>query len=91
MDERLLESQRLNNGAGEGGSSWVGRLGPPDDLNEVMVDSPTTPLSADQLADLDQTLASWRRGADDAAIVALWTYGLSRVRMTCGKIFQLHL
>lgn len=56
-----------------------------------MVDSPTTPLSADQLADLDQTLASWRRGADDAAIVALWTYGLSRVRMTCGKIFQLHL
>jgi hypothetical protein len=43
-EERILQSQRSNNSASEGGSSWIGQSGPPEHLNEVSVNPPSTVL-----------------------------------------------
>jgi hypothetical protein len=45
-DERLLQSQHVNNSDREGWSSWVGQTGPPENLNEVFVEPPVQPLSS---------------------------------------------
>ncbi|KAF9509588.1 hypothetical protein BS47DRAFT_1272454, partial [Hydnum rufescens UP504] len=39
-DTSLHDHQIRNNHANEGASSWVGRVGPPPDLSEVIVDPP---------------------------------------------------
>ena len=46
-DDQLLQSQKENNSADEGWSSWVGQQGPPAHLNEVSVDPPTHNLTPD--------------------------------------------
>ena len=42
QDDHLQHSQRSNNGTSEGWSSWIGQQGPPAQLNEVSVLSPTS-------------------------------------------------
>ncbi|KAJ7178252.1 hypothetical protein C8R46DRAFT_1329376 [Mycena filopes] len=48
-DETLLESRQENNPADEGSTSWIGRSGPPDRLNEVAVEPPSGPFSAAEI------------------------------------------
>ncbi len=40
QEDDIRQSQLNNNGIQEGGSSWIGNVGPPADLNEVLVLSP---------------------------------------------------
>ncbi|KAJ7030895.1 hypothetical protein C8F04DRAFT_1112240 [Mycena alexandri] len=39
-DDTLLHSQHENNAEETGWTSWLGRVGPPEHLNEVPVESP---------------------------------------------------
>jgi hypothetical protein len=75
-DERLLQAQRANNAAHEGWSSWVGRVGPPDNLNEVAVSPPSGPLSPQEIEALNLALNPWSQSPDDQDIIALWINGL---------------
>ncbi|KAJ3512101.1 hypothetical protein NLJ89_g3717 [Agrocybe chaxingu] len=76
-NDRLLESQQLNNGIEEGITSWVGQYGPPEHLNEVRVDSPDTPLSEEAILWLNNIVASWRNRADDEGRILLWAQALA--------------
>ncbi|KAJ7036420.1 hypothetical protein C8F04DRAFT_954016, partial [Mycena alexandri] len=44
-DDTLLHSQRENNAEETGWTSWLGRVGPPEHLNEVPVESPQGPFT----------------------------------------------
>ncbi|KAJ7026741.1 hypothetical protein C8F04DRAFT_1238490 [Mycena alexandri] len=46
-DDTLLQSQRENNAEETGWTSWLGRVGPPEHLNEVPVESPQGPFYPD--------------------------------------------
>ncbi|KAJ7046023.1 hypothetical protein C8F04DRAFT_1227305 [Mycena alexandri] len=46
-DDTLLHSQRENNAEETGWTSWLGRVGPPEHLNEVPVESPQGPFYPD--------------------------------------------
>ena len=79
-DDRLLESQRRNNSAGEGFSSWIGRSGPPDNLNLVPLDSPNSPLSEHQVLYLLNVVQPLMGQADDESIITLWCNALAVAR-----------
>jgi hypothetical protein len=86
-DERLLESQRRNNQVDEGWSSWVGNLGPPDNLNEVLLESVDAPLLPQEVNSLDQYLSPWANSVEYADIVSAWSYGLAFTRRLYGNLF----
>jgi hypothetical protein len=86
-DERLLRSQRANNSDREGWSSWVGRAGPPENLNEVFVEPPAQPLSSDEEQSLDSAIRQWLQGSQDADIITLWQHGLANARSMYGDLF----
>ncbi|KAJ7186391.1 hypothetical protein C8R46DRAFT_1157838 [Mycena filopes] len=79
-DDRLLESRQENNGAEEGSTSWIGRVGPPERLNEVAVDPPSGPFSTAEMEVLDTRLAHLAGAVDDVAVAHLWTEGLILAR-----------
>ncbi|KAJ3503359.1 hypothetical protein NLJ89_g8474 [Agrocybe chaxingu] len=76
-EDRLLESQQLNNGIDEGNTSWIGQTGPPEHLNEVRVDSPDNPFTQEDIDWLEATVATWRNSADDAGRIELWAHALA--------------
>lgn len=86
-DERLLQSQRGNNLVGEGSSSWVGRTGPPEHLNEVPVHPPTGLFTQDELQVLDDALQPWWGSPDETDIVTLWTQALGIVQTMRSGVF----
>jgi hypothetical protein len=86
-EERILQSQRSNNSASEGGSSWIGQSGPPEHLNEVSVNPPSTVLEPPELSVLHDALLPWLDSPDDADIIALWTNALGLVRVTHNNLF----
>jgi hypothetical protein len=86
-DEQLLNSQRANNPLSEGSDSWVGRVGPPDHLNEVSVNPPVGPLLLHEVDALDQLLQQWMHSPDDADIITLWTHALVYVRVINNNVF----
>ncbi|KAJ7436552.1 hypothetical protein FB451DRAFT_1061692 [Mycena latifolia] len=77
QDDAILQSQRSNNTAENGWSSWIGRSGPPDHLNEVPVESPTGPFGPQELEHLDAVIAPWQGLASNSDIVELWTNALA--------------
>lgn len=89
-DDRLLRSQRTNNSIGEGWSSWVGRTGPPDHLNEVPLNSPTsgalTPRDAEVINEPLQDLSN-SADHDDTDRRSLWLFALGHARSVRGDIF----
>jgi len=80
MDDQLTHSQRQNNPVGEEWSSWIGRVGPPDTLNEISVDSPQQPLTDQQMISLDHVLQPWPEIPTDADIISRWVMGLGYAR-----------
>jgi hypothetical protein len=83
-DDHLLHSQRQNNSVAEGWTSWVGRVGPPDHLNEVSVDPPSGPFLAHQVEALDHGLQPFTErlvNLTDADIIGLWTTALGYSRV----------
>ncbi len=78
-DDRLLQSQEEGN-ADEGFTSWVGRQGPPQNLNEVRLDPPESPLSEQQTSHLLNSVGHLMGQPDDANVVLLWTNALALAR-----------
>jgi hypothetical protein len=89
-EEQLLRSQRANNPTSEGWSSWVGRIGPPKQLNAVHVYPPIDSLQPSEVDALDETLRPWLQGSasDDAEIIALWTHALAYAQTMHYHIFS---
>ena len=80
-DEDLLHSQQLNNRIDEGDTSWIGRSGPPEHLNEVWVDSPQDPITDENSHQwLRERLSQWLGRADDTSVISAWVHGLAYVR-----------
>jgi hypothetical protein len=81
-DEQLLRSQRQNNSANEGWSSWVGRAGPPENLNEVSVSSPSGILHDQEVAVLGEALELRMENlmSNDTNITDLWVLALGHCR-----------
>ncbi|KAJ6467427.1 hypothetical protein C8R45DRAFT_838548 [Mycena sanguinolenta] len=86
-DEVLLDSQRNNNSAEDGWTSWLSRSGPPEHLNEVPVEPPQGPFWAHELELLSTAIAPWQGRASDADIVELWNNALAYCRTLNGNIF----
>jgi hypothetical protein len=86
-DDTILESRHANNGIGEGWSSWVGRVGPPTDLNEVRLESPHAPLHPEQIVALDRALSQWTNSQSMEDIASTWFHALSIARVTCPDLF----
>ncbi|KAF8824944.1 hypothetical protein HHX47_DHR7000552 [Lentinula edodes] len=79
-DEVLLRSLRKNYAHEDGTSTWLGRHGPPPNLNEVIVDPPSDLLTSEQLDALNMALRHIPRGSELGQIVDLWTNALAYVR-----------
>ncbi|KAJ7088390.1 hypothetical protein B0H15DRAFT_780666 [Mycena belliarum] len=75
-DDSLLESRQDNNPSDEGSSSWIGRQGPPEHLNEVPVEAPAGPFSQEELEFLDAVLGHLAGAVGDAEVIQLWTEAL---------------
>jgi hypothetical protein len=86
QDEQLLRSQRANNSMQEGWSSWIGRTGPPENLNDVTVDSPSGLLSPHEVDALDQALP-WMGVGQQADVIDLWNHGLGYARAMYSRQF----
>jgi hypothetical protein len=86
-DERLLASQQGNNDIREDSTSWLGRVGPPDNLNEVQVDAPNAPLRLEEVQQIDEATSAWRHIGDENSIVLSWVHGLATARNIRGDIF----
>jgi hypothetical protein len=80
LDDQLMNSQRGNNSIAEEWSSWIGQVGPPDNLNEVPVDSPPRPLTDQQMESLDLALPPWPERPTDTDITLRWTIALGYAR-----------
>lgn len=86
-DDNLLESRQDNNPPDEGTSSWIGRVGPPERLNEVSVEPPTGPFSAAEMEVLETTLGHLAGAVADAEVTNLWTQALILARQMHGDLF----
>ncbi|KAF8823653.1 hypothetical protein HHX47_DHR9000419 [Lentinula edodes] len=76
QDETLLRTLRSHY-ADEGSGSWLGRRGPPPNLNEVAVNPPSAFLTPEQVASLDQQLQHHIRLPREQEVVQLWIDALA--------------
>jgi hypothetical protein len=78
-DDNILQSQRDNNDLLEQPDTWLGRVGPPPNLNEVQVNAPEAPssLTVVEIQNIDNVVSSWIGLGDDDSITQTWIHGLS--------------
>lgn len=87
QNDRILESARQNGRSDTNTTSWIGRVGPPDHLNEVSLFSPDAP-SIDDSAIFDTTLTAWITAqGQNTSIPSIWNYGLALARTVYGNNF----
>lgn len=86
QDDTLLHSLH-EQGRDEGSSSWIGRVGPPDNLGSVELEGPDAPLSPAQVQELDAYLAPLMGATQDHEVAALWQHGLHAVQTLYGGAF----
>nr|VWO95326.1 Zn(2)-C6 fungal-type domain-containing protein [Ganoderma boninense] len=92
QDDSLRESHATNNPSSEGWSSWLGRTGPPEHLNEVNVDSPQIGNQDDVLLRaLSQTLPvlEYTGHVTHEQLVSRWVIGHSTAVALCGPDFEM--
>jgi hypothetical protein len=87
QDDAVLASHCANNTSSEGLTSWVGTVGPPEDLNEVQLDPIDRPFMSDQLHTFEEALGPLIGSAADADIISLWFHGLTLARSLNGNMF----
>lgn len=88
QEDRLLRSRRENNATDEGWSSWTGRTGPPDHLNEVPLDPPTSDaLTAGETADLGDFPSRLSHSPDDNDRSLLWLHAVGYARSIRPDLF----
>ncbi|KAJ3755178.1 hypothetical protein EV360DRAFT_50223, partial [Lentinula raphanica] len=80
QDEELLRTLRRNYAHEEGSNTWLGQRGPPAQLNEVQVDPPSGLMTAHEVQDLDNSISSITRIADESDAVNLWRTALVHSR-----------
>ena len=76
-DENVLASQRENNDSQEAAESWIGRVGPPPNLNEVQVNAPDAPFSEADIQSIDTAVSPWVGSGEDDSIISMWIHGLA--------------
>ncbi|KAJ7482725.1 hypothetical protein FB451DRAFT_1338260 [Mycena latifolia] len=86
-DETLLDSRQDNNPVDEGSTSWIGRRGPPDSLNEISVESPDGLFLRAELEILDASLLGLSGAVQDADVAHLWMEALIVARSMHGDAF----
>lgn len=86
-DERLLHSQQTNNSDSEGWTSWVGRVGPPENLSQVVVEPPNGPLQPHKVQLLVNALQPWFGAGDEDNVITLWNHGLAFACTLANNIF----
>ncbi|KAJ7185982.1 hypothetical protein C8R46DRAFT_881034 [Mycena filopes] len=86
-DDTLLESQQENNPPDKASTSWIGRLGPPERLNEVPVDPPVGPFTSAELQMLEEAVGHLAGAVEDATAANLWTQALIAARRIRGDLF----
>ena len=84
---RILESVRQNEQSDTDTTSWIGRTGPPNNLNEVPLFPPDAPTVNDVSA-FDTSMATWLESQmGSATISSIWVYGLALARTIYGSSF----
>ncbi|KAF7342953.1 hypothetical protein MVEN_01725300 [Mycena venus] len=86
-DDSILVSHQENNNINEGSTSWLGRRGPPEHLNEITVDPPTGPFSEAEMEVLDATLLPFAGAVTDEDGAILWLEGLATARRMWSDLF----
>ncbi|KAF9509887.1 hypothetical protein BS47DRAFT_1300921, partial [Hydnum rufescens UP504] len=75
----LADSQLQNNTITENTSSWIGRRGPPDNLNEVMVEPPEGDLTVEDIGQLHTFISPWLPMLDHESLTQRWAQALAFV------------
>ncbi|KAJ7621560.1 hypothetical protein DFH06DRAFT_1009844 [Mycena polygramma] len=86
-DDSLLESRQENNPPDEDSTSWIGRRGPPERLNEVAVEPPAGPFSPSELQLLEHAVGHLAGAVEDIAVANLWTEALIAARRIRSDLF----
>ncbi|KAF9520814.1 hypothetical protein BS47DRAFT_1357209 [Hydnum rufescens UP504] len=73
----LADSQLQNNTITENTSSWIGRRGPPDNLNEVMVEPPEGDLTVEDIGQLHTFISPWLPMLDHESLTQRWAQALA--------------
>ena len=84
-DVRLMETHRSNNPSNEASTSWIGRQGPPDTLNQVNVDPAPVPERIDRFS--EQLLAWLHPHPETPPIPVLWFHALGLCREIWPELF----
>ncbi|KAJ7579380.1 hypothetical protein C8J56DRAFT_796201 [Mycena floridula] len=87
QNETILRSQSTNNQDSEAATSWVGHIGPPQHLSEVVVDVPETIVEDIYLDGLDGAVSQFIGFTDDESIISAWITGLNYCRTVYGDRF----
>lgn len=86
-DDRVLGSLQQNNSSNEEASSWIGRVGPPENLGGVHLDAPEGPLSQTEVEAFDTQFNSWMEGREAIDAASMWGHGLIIGRNMFGNRF----
>ena len=82
-DDQLLHLQRENNSTDKGSTSWIGWIGPPQNLNKVSV----YPPSSDKLIGLAETVCPWYGLPDNKDKLLAWSHRLGYAKALQGNLF----
>lgn len=86
-DNGVLRSQSQNNSSAEGSSPWVGHVGPPPDLSQVVVQHPPGTLTDEEATHLYNSFSPLFGSADADEIVLLWAQALAYVHVLYPNVF----
>ena len=87
-DDRLLHLQRENNSADKGSTSWIGWIGPPQNLNKVSIYPLSSDvLTSDELIGLAETVCLWYGLPDNEDKLLAWSHRLGYAKALQGNLF----
>lgn len=76
-DDEVLASNLRNNPRTEGTSSWLGRRGPPDHMNEVPVFAPQSVIKEENTRLLLAHVEPFMHAYDSETLTSRWSAGLA--------------
>ena len=84
-DIQVMETHRNNNPLNEASTSWIGRLGLPDNLNQVNVNPAPVPHNLDRFS---EQLLTWLHSHPETPLVSvLWFHALGLCRDIWPELF----
>jgi hypothetical protein len=88
QNDRILESARQNGQTDANTTSWIGRVGPPDNLNEVSLHPPDAPSVDNSFSNFHASMTAWIAAQDQTPTISLiWIHGLALAHSIYGSIF----